>query len=306
VLPRRTVCNDRCIDVALATYAGLPGGADWDRPLVEALQAAGARASYEVWDDPAAGWDRYGLVLIRSVFDYSQRRDEFVAWAGHVGERLHNPPAIVEWNSHKGYLGELAGAGLPVIPTAYVEPGDAPPELAGTVVVKPAVSAGGRDSGRFGPPAHGGALELIEQIGASGRTAMVQPFQDSVETAGEAALVYFDGRLSHTLRKGAVLPSDRVAPELEGLPGVSAAAAMFDPDLVRPAPAAPEEIELGDAVIAFLAERFGRTPVYARVDAVPAADGPLIMEIELIEPNFYFEASEGAAERLAAALMARA
>jgi hypothetical protein len=299
---RRTVCNDRCIDVALATFAGLPGGADWDRPLVQALESAGATVAYEVWDG-AADWERYDLVLIRSVFDYSQRRDEFVAWAAGVGDRLHNPPAIVEWNSHKGYLGELAAAGLPVIPTAYVEPGDPAPDLDGAVVVKPAISAGGRDSGRFGPSTHDAARELIERIGASGRTAMVQPYQESVETAGEAALVYFDGRLSHTLRKGAVLPPDQVAPEVEGLPGLSAAAAMFDPDLVRAAPASTDEIELGDTVLAHLSERFGRTPLYARVDAVP---GPLIMEIELIEPNFYFETADGAAERLAAALMARA
>ena len=301
----RTVCNDRCMDVALATYSLLPGGADWDRPVVTALEEAGTRVAYEAWDDPAVDWSAYDLVLIRSVYDYSQRRDEFVAWSQRVGERLHNPPAIVEWNSHKGYLGELAAAGVPVIPTAYVEPGGAPPALDGTVVVKPAVSAGGRDSGRFGPATHEAARELIGAIGASGRTAMVQPFQASVETTGEAALVYFDGKLSHALRKGAVLPPDQVAPQVEGLPGLSAAAAMFDPGLVRSAPAAPEELALGDTVIAHLAERFGRTPLYARVDMVPGEDGPLIMEIELIEPNFYFDLTEGAAERLAAALLAR-
>src|SRR5438045_395996 len=82
-------------------------------------------------------------------------------------------PAIVEWNSDKRYLGELAMSGLPVIPTMFVEPGGAPPELSGTVVVKPAVSAGGRDSGRFSPSSHAAAVELIRDIGASGRTAMV-------------------------------------------------------------------------------------------------------------------------------------
>jgi hypothetical protein len=305
VLPRRTVCNDRCIDVALATFAQLPDGADWDRPLVDALASDGARVAHAAWDDPDVRWSRFDLVLIRSVFDYSQRRDEFVAWAKRVGERLHNPPAIVEWNSHKGYLGELAGDGLPVIPTVYVEPGERPPALDGTVVVKPAVSAGGRDSGRFGPATHDQARALVERIGASGRTAMVQPFLPSVETAGEGALVYFDGELSHTLRKGAVLPPDQVAPELEGLPGLSAAAAMFDPDLVRAAPASDDEVELGDAVVAHLAERFGRTPLYARVDLV-RAERPLIMEIELIEPNFYFDEADGAAGRLAAAIRRRA
>jgi hypothetical protein len=169
------------------------------------------------------------------------------------------------------------------------------------------VSAGGRDSGRFGPAAHEAAVALIDQIGAGGRTAMVQPFQGSVETIGEAALVYFGGVLSHTLRKGAVLPPDQVAPLLEGLPGLSAAATMFDPDLVRAAPAADDELELGAAVIGFLADRFGRAPLYARVDAVRGAadDRPLLMEVELIEPNFYFELAPGSAERLAGAIAER-
>jgi hypothetical protein len=307
MVARRTSCNDPCMDVALATFAPMPGGADWDRPLEEALTAAGARVSYAVWDDPDADWSRFDLVQIRSVYDYSQRRDEFVAWAERVGEHLHNPAAMVRWNSDKRYLGALADAGLPVIPTTYVEPGGAAPELGGPVVVKPAVSAGGRDSGRFGPDSQDAAAELIAQIGASGRVAMVQPYQAAIETAGEAALVYFDGQLSHTLRKGAVLPPDGVAPTLEALPGLTAAATMFDPELVRAAPAAAGELELGERVIAFLAERFGgEPPLYARVDVVPGADRPLIMEIELIEPNFYFDEAPGSAERLAAAVLRRA
>lgn len=306
--PRRTSCNDPCIHVALATFAPMPRGADWDRPLVHALEAAGARVEYAVWDDAAVDWTGFDLVQIRSVYDYSRRRDEFVAWARSVGDRLHNAPAIVEWNSDKHYLGELAAAGLPTIPTTYVEPGAPPPPLDGDIVVKPAISAGGRDSGRFGPGSHADAEELIRSIGASGRTAMIQPFQPSVESAGEAALVYFDGELSHTLRKGAVLPPDGVAPQLEPFPGMTAAATMFDPDLVRAAPAAADEIELGSAVIAHLAEHFGGVPpLYARVDLVRGSDDdrPLIMEIELIEPNFYFEEAPGSADRLAAAVLRR-
>ena len=295
--------------IAIATCAELPN-LDLDGPaLLSALSNRGVHAEPAIWDDPGVDWSRFDLIQIRSVFDYSQRRDEFVAWASEVGDRLHNPPAIVEWNSDKRYLGELVAAGLPVIPTTYVAPGDPPPPLDGTVVVKPAVSAGGRDSGRFGPGSHAGAAELIRAIGASGRTAMVQPFQDSVETTGEAALVYFGGQLSHTLRKGAVLPPDRVAPQLEALPGLTAAEAMFDPELVRAGPAAPDELDLGAAVIDYLTERFGGVPpLYARVDAVRGTSGdiPLIMEIELIEPNFYFDRAPGAAERLAAAIVRRA
>ena len=287
--------------VALATFEGLPHGVEADTPLVRALEDAGADVSYQVWDDAAVDWRRFDRVLLRSVYDYSRRRDEFVAWGHFVGDRLRNRPEVVDWNSHKRYLGDLRSAGIPVIPTTYVEPHDPLPELSGTVVVKPAVSAGGKDSGRFSPGAHDAAHELLTTLASDGRTAMVQPFQESVETAGEAALVYFAGELSHTLRKGAVLPADQIAPQVEALPGHSAAEAMFDPDLVRAAPASGAELELGDAVIAHLGERFGHTPLYARVDLVAA---PAVMEIEMIEPNFYFDEAPGADERLAAALLA--
>jgi glutathione synthase/RimK-type ligase-like ATP-grasp enzyme len=288
------------VEVGLATFSALPGGFDGDQPLVDALEAAGARVTWAPWDDRGIEWQAFDRVIIRSTWDYSRRRDEFVEWAQRVGAPLRNAPAIVEWNSDKRYLAELAAAGLPVVPTTYVGPGDEPPELTGSVVVKPAISAGARDSGHFGPTAHSAARELLGRLTAAGRTAMVQPFQESVETAGEAALVYFGGELSHTLRKGAVLAADQEAPQREGLPGLTAAERMFDPELVRAAPAAGDVLALGAAVIDFLRGRFGHAPLYARVDAVrDASDAPVLMEIELIEPNFYFELAPGAARTLA-------
>ena len=62
---------------------------------------------------------------MRSTWDYQERRDEFLAWARGIGDRLVNPPAVLEWNTDKRYLRELADAGLPVVPTALVEPGEA-------------------------------------------------------------------------------------------------------------------------------------------------------------------------------------
>ena len=76
------------------------------------------------WDDPAVDWDAYHLSVLRSPWDYPARRDEFVAWARRV-PRLANPADVVEWNTDKHYLRELAAAGVPVTPTTFVEPGDA-------------------------------------------------------------------------------------------------------------------------------------------------------------------------------------
>ena len=103
--------------IGLATCAALPDGWHDDHRLAAALREGDADCRFAVWDDPAVDWDRFDLVLIRSTWDYTERRDEFVSWAEAVGERLRNPPAVVRWNSDKHYLADLEAAGLPVVPT---------------------------------------------------------------------------------------------------------------------------------------------------------------------------------------------
>lgn len=288
--------------IAVATCAAMPEGYEGDEALLAALRGAGAIPSCEVWSDPAVGWDDFDLVLLRSTWDYTPRRAEFVAWAERVGDRLHNRPEVVRWNSEKSYLAELAEAGVPVVPTQVVEPGAPPPQLEGEVVVKPAISAGARDTGRFGPATHDEARALLARLGDRGETALVQPYLGAVDERGETAVVFFAGRPSHVLHKRAVLRPDEVAPMRDG--EVAAAEVMFDPDLVGPCEADAAEQETAERVVAAVERRFGSVPLYARVDMVRGAEGePVLMELEAIEPNFYFETAPGAAERLAAAVI---
>jgi hypothetical protein len=91
-------------------------------------------------------------VVIRSTWDYTTRRDEFVAWARSVEQvtRLANRAGVIEWNTDKRYLRELEASGIPVVPTTWLEPGAAV-ELptAGAHVIKPSVGAGSLDAERF-------------------------------------------------------------------------------------------------------------------------------------------------------------
>jgi hypothetical protein len=147
------------------------------------------------------------------------------------------------------------------------------------VVVKPTVSGGGRDTGRFGHGAHASAIDLIRAIGASGRTAMVQPYLQSVGTEGEAAVVFVDGRFSHGLRKRAVLTRESVAPTRDDR--IGAAEAMYDPDLVTAATPTDDELVVAPEIVDYLARRFEGPPLYARVDLARDADGaPLVLELE--------------------------
>jgi len=274
-----------------------------DHRLATELRGRGGRVALLAWDDPGADWDAFDLVVIRSTWDYTRRRDAFVAWAERIGDRLRNPPALVRWNADKRYLADLAAAGLAVTPTAFVAPGDGRIELEGEVVVKPTVSAGARDTGRFGPAAHHAAGALIGRLLAAGRTAMVQPYLGSVDERGETALVYLDGELSHVLKKRAVLGPDEEAP-LSDHP-LEPAAVMWEEDLVTAGRASTAERDTAEAILAFVAERFGSQPLYARADLLADGGGePVLSELELIEPGLYLETAPQAAGRFAEAILA--
>jgi glutathione synthase/RimK-type ligase-like ATP-grasp enzyme len=285
----------RPVRVAFATCSALPDGWHDDH-----LAASLLGAEYRSWDDASVDWEAFDRVVIRSTWDYTSRVADFVSWCHSVGsERLRNRPDLVAFNADKRYLGRLAA---PTVPTVYVAPGDALPRLDGEVVVKPGISAGARDTGRFGPAAHGEARSLIEQIQVSGRVALVQPYIASVDHRGETALVFLGGELSHVLRKRPILERDEVAPLAEG--ELAPARAMLREDLVALDTAEAAEHRLARQVVRQVSEAFG-TPVYMRVDVVigPGA-GPLLLEFEAIEPHLYLTASAGAAQRLADAVRA--
>src|SRR5262245_31119085 len=98
--------------VAIASFAEMPPEFRDNQQIADALTSQGVDVSIVSWDDRAADWARFDAVVIRTTWDYTERRDEFTAWAESVGARLHNAPALVRWNSDKHYLSDLAAAGI--------------------------------------------------------------------------------------------------------------------------------------------------------------------------------------------------
>ncbi len=70
-------------------------------------------ARVEIWDDPAVDWAVFDVVIIRSTWDYHERRDDFIRWARHVESvsDLWNPFELIEWNTDKRYLLDLGRDG---------------------------------------------------------------------------------------------------------------------------------------------------------------------------------------------------
>ena len=282
--------------IAVATCSIMAPEFTDDQLVVRELESRGAQVTYESWDADL-DWPGFDVVAVRSPWDYTLRHDEFTTWASAVGPNLHNSAALMLWNADKAYVADLDAAGLEVIETTYLSPGDEWPGDGREVVIKPTVSAGGRDTGRFRPELEEDARALIDAIHSQGKTAMVQPFQRSVDAVGETALVFIDGRFSHPLRKRSVLRPDEVAPVRTT--DLMAAEVMYEPDLVVAGTYEPDELELAERVIAFISERFDYVPLYARVDMLRGESGePMLLELEAVEPNLYFNEEPDAVRRL--------
>jgi hypothetical protein len=271
--------------VALATAAHLPE-LDEDGPaLLAALAAEGLEPDVRVWDDPAVAWGDYDLVVVRTTWDYWDRHDEFLAWARSV-PRLANPASVIAWNTDKAYLGRLAEAGVPVVPTTYLTSLDGwtPPDE--PYVVKPTVSAGARDSAAY-PAGDPEGADHVRYLLARGKVAMVQPYLSAVDTDGETAVLVFGGEVSHAARKGPVLSVGHgIDNSLDSRQDIS------------PRDPSSQERALAEQVLSVV-RGWGDELLYARVDMLP---GPVLIELEVTEPSLFLGQSPGAAERFARAV----
>lgn len=266
-----------------------------DDALLAALARAGIDARTAVWDDPAEDWDAFDLVVIRTTWDYDERREEFVAWAEDVeaATTLLNPADVVRWNTHKGYLMELEERGVPTVPTAWLGAGDdidlaalAASRRWGAVVVKPAVAAGSRGLTIVDTNPGEGQAALDELLAS--HDVMVQPLLRRVGTDGELSIVCLDGRYSHAIRKTPRAGDVRIQVEFGGT-------------YVEETPS-DDLVALAEWVV----ETTGHDLLYARVDLVPGDDGTWqVGEVEATEPSLYLDRVEGAADRAAAAIAAR-
>lgn len=285
--------------VALSTCADLPSGDQDADALVAALAVRGVSATWKVWTDPAASWGD-DLVVVRCTWDYTRDRDAFLAWADAV-PRLENPAEVIAWNSDKCYLRDLADAGVPIVPTTFVAPGElAPLPVDGDFVVKPSVGAGSMGVGRFAGGAAEAARAHVTRLHGAGRIVMVQPYLAEVDAAGETALIYVDGIYSHAIRKGAMLPPQATHPLDDVSPDL-----LYVFEQVQAREASVAELAVGAQVMQVLRARLGANLLYARVDLLPTPTGPVLVELELTEPSLFLSYAAQAADRLAEGIAAR-
>jgi glutathione synthase/RimK-type ligase-like ATP-grasp enzyme len=275
-------------DFTFISYRDLPALDPDDRLAADILEDRGFSVCAAVWDDPAVDWRTRGVCVLRSTWDYHLRYPQFMQWAESVAAatQLYNPIALVRWNSHKSYLKDLNERGVPIVPTRWLRQGE-------RVDIARLLSQMGRNRA-VAKPAVGLATYGVKLVDASpasqayvnelvqGSDVMVQPYQASVDTYGERALVFIGGTYSHAARKTAF---QALAPA--GHAGET------------PIEATGPEIAVAVAAMNALPE----PALYARVDLVTDDAGqPVVIEMELVEPTLFLGMHPRAATRFADAL----
>jgi glutathione synthase/RimK-type ligase-like ATP-grasp enzyme len=282
--------------ILLATCAAMPGLYSDDRYLLAALTERGIAAEPAVWEDARRDWSAAAACVIRSTWDYSYRRDQFVAWADHVDAqtRLWNSARIVRWNTHKQYLLDLADRHVPAVPTVLLRAGTECAlehllERQGwrDAVVKAAVAQTGRYAMRVDAAHMEAAQGHLDRL-LPYEDMLLQPYVQSVTERGEASLVFIDGEFTHAVRKlgtgGAFLVHDDYGGS------------------VRPTRPSTTQLDVARQALAAV----GEPTLYARIDLVADDAGrPMVMECEIVEPELFLRYSPAAVERFVAALERR-
>ena len=261
-----------------ASYADVWHGV-LDR-LRTTLAARGVTATPVPWTtqvDDCTTLQRFPLVLPLLVWGYHHDHARWLqacrTWQ-EAGLPLANPAPVLAWNSDKRYLQQLEQRGVAIPPTTWTDDvtrrqlDEAFAATGATqLIVKPTVSGGAWQTRRMG---RGDAIEHAPDAMPTA-AAMIQPYLPTIETEGETSMLFFGGRLSHVVNKRPVPGDFRIQVQYGGVYTALAAA---------PAGA----LALAEQTLAAIDARL----LYARIDAVPDADGRwLLMEAELIEPDFY-------------------
>ncbi len=255
--------------IALATCLELPEPDHDEAITFEAFRQAGHEVEMLAWDGPDSDASRFDAVVIRSTWDYPVRPDDFGEWVRRTAGQtlLLNPAGMVLENLDKRYLNRLAASGIDVVPTRFVSPGEPIGPIDAPFVLKPSVGAGSMDTRCFGVGELLEAQNWLEAI-AQGRTFMLQPYMDSVETVGEQSIVVIGGVPTHRIRKRPRFLEDDES--VDGPFPVSAEFASVAADALAP---------------------YGPT----LVDVMQADDGRwLVSEVELVEPSLFFKQNPAA------------
>ena len=281
-------------NIALLTCKDLPELIESDRKLIPLFEKEGYKAEPVIWNDELIKWEKYDALIFRNIWDYFLYESEFDFWLEQI-DKLNlmsfNPIKVIQKNKHKFYLKEMKDAGINIIPSVFI-PKTSHFDLKdfisesswNQIILKPAVSAGSYMTELF-------ELKDVEKINnkiktiAADREWILQEFMPEIQTEGELSFIFFNKSFSHSVIKKPKTGDFRIQSQFGGT------YSNYN----------PEKSLLQDLqnIIDFIPNDL----LYARVDGVIRNNSFFLMELELIEPDLFFNFVEDGPQRFVNAFL---
>ncbi|WP_339919772.1 hypothetical protein [uncultured Flavobacterium sp.] len=279
--------------IALLTCEKLPELTPQDQLLIPELAKHNITATAVIWDDASINWSDFDYLVFRNTWDYFEKETEFNLWLDQIeksGIKTLNPIAIIKQNKHKFYLREMEQLGIKILPTLFIDKTTdlnlkaLIPSHWKKAVIKPAFSAGSYLTEVF-ETAESEKINTQYKSIASEKELLIQQFMPEIQTVGETSFVFFNKKFSHAVNKKPVPGDFRIQVQFGGT------YRLRHPDA--------ELIAKAQKIV----DTFTGKLLYARVDGIVIDNELHLMEVECIEPDLYFNLSEGSLERFVNAIV---
>lgn len=250
-----------------------------DALLRESFNSLGHEAQIVCWDDEDINYTKFDCAIVRACWDYDRRLLEFLKRLSHISRYtvLFNSYQIIRENTDKRYLLELEKSGVPIVPSIFFE--DIKelyvPDEWQKLVVKPAVSASGKDTSLHLATDIKSIYTAAAEILNQGKSVLLQEYIPSVEEYGERSSVIIAGRTTFTMKK---------TPKSGGfLVHIHHGGSYTKVDTT----------EDEKRFLELLLNKISIVPLYMRVDYLRRIDNTIcLLELEQIEPNLYLRQNE--------------
>lgn len=279
--------------IGLLTCEKLPDLTVSDQQLIPELAKRDLIAKAVIWNDKTINWSDFDYLIFRNTWDYFEKETEFNLWLDQIeqlGIKTLNPIEVIKQNKHKFYLREMQKEGVSILPTVFIDKteqlnlAEIIPKNWKKAVLKPAFSAGSYQTSVFEVSDIKKTNNEYTKI-AQEKELLLQEFIPEIQTLGETSFIFFNKKFSHAVNKKPIDGDFRVQSQFGG-----------QYTLIQPS---QELIDKAQKVVNTFEDKL----LYARVDGIVITAELHLMEIECIEPDLYFDLSEGALQRFVASII---
>lgn len=279
--------------IGILTCARLPKLLESDQQLIPLFAKENIVAKAVIWDDESIDWVEFDYLIFRNTWDYYQKEMAFNLWLNKIeslGIKTLNPISVIQKNKHKFYLKELEREGISILPTIFLEKNSNQnlihliPKEWKKIVIKPAFSAGSYLT-KLIDRSEIESIQTEFKEHFETKDFLLQEFRPEIKELGETSLIFFNGKFSHAVNKKPIKNDFRVQIQYGG-----------KYTLIQPNDDLLLQAEL---ILSKIQEKL----LYARVDGIVIENKLHLMEVELIEPDLYFDLADGARERFVEAFL---